>query len=110
MDVIRRMSHNNEVFLNRARQIFADTVPGTVRDMQEAVQTEDWQKVSALAHKLKSTIDTMKIEKLKDVVRFIESHAKQATELKEVSSAVEELSQVMLQVVEQVRSDIPVSK
>ncbi|MHC2992431.1 hypothetical protein OB13_12845 [Pontibacter sp. HJ8] len=110
MDVIRRMSHNNEAFLNRARQIFADTVPGTIRDMQQAVLIRDWQKVSALAHKLKSTIDTMKIEKLKEVVRFIESQAKQSTDLDTVRSAVQELCQVMLQVVEQVREDMTPTK
>ena len=106
MDVIRRMSHNNEAFLNRARKLFADTVPVTVQEMQQAVQAQDWQLVSALAHKLKSTIDTMKIERLKEVVRFIESQARQQTELEEVVAAVEELAHVMLLVVDQVRAEI----
>ncbi|WP_018477927.1 PAS domain-containing hybrid sensor histidine kinase/response regulator [Pontibacter roseus] len=107
LDVIRKMSRNNTAFLNRAMQLFTDTVPGTVQDMRLAVQREDWQQVSSLAHKLKSTIDTMKIGQLREMVRFIEGNARQQTHLSEVSTSVEELCQVMLQVVDQVRENIP---
>lgn len=110
MEIIRKMSHNNEVFLNRARQLFVDTIPATVKDLQQALERADWQQVSALAHKLKSTIDTMKIESLKDVVRFIESNARHETNLLEVETAVHKLARVMLLVVEEVSTDIAAVK
>ena len=106
MEIIMKMSHNNPAFLNRARQLFVDTIPVSIRDMQEAAQVQEWQKVSALAHKIKSTIDTMKIDSLKEKVRFVESHAKELTNLSEVETTVEEICRIMMSVVEQVKADI----
>ncbi|MDO6391414.1 PAS domain S-box protein [Pontibacter sp. BT731] len=106
MEVIQKMSHNNVAFMNRARQLFADTIPVTVREMQKAMELEDWKMVSALAHKVKSTIDTMKIESLKEVVRFVELNAKQETNLAEVRNGVHKLGQVLLQVVEDICAEM----
>lgn len=106
MEVIQKMSHNNEAFMNRARQLFADTIPVTVRDMQKALEQEDWKTVSALAHKVKSTIDTMKIESLKEVVRFVETNAKQETNLAAVREGVAQLSRVLLLVVDEICAEI----
>lgn len=106
MEIIQKMSHNNEAFMNRARQLFADTIPVTVHEMQKSQELEDWKMVGALAHKVKSTIDTMKIESLKEVVRFVESNAKQETNLPEVREGVHKLGQVLLQVVDEIRMEI----
>ncbi|WP_299699578.1 PAS domain S-box protein [uncultured Pontibacter sp.] len=106
MEVIRKMSHNNEAFMNRARQLFADTVPKTVQDMQAAADRQDWKTVSALAHKVKSTIDTMKIDSLKETVRFVESNAKQETNLSEVQQGVQELARVLTRVVDEISTEI----
>ncbi|MBF8962404.1 PAS domain S-box protein [Pontibacter sp. FD36] len=106
MEVIQKMSHNNEAFMNRARQLFADTIPVTVKDMHKAMEQEDWKMVSALAHKVKSTIDTMKIESLKEVVRFVEANAKQETNLVEVREGVSRIREVMLKVVAAISAEI----
>ncbi|PVY38726.1 hypothetical protein C8E01_11563 [Pontibacter virosus] len=106
MEVIQKMSHNNEVFMNRARQLFADTIPVTVRDLQIALEQNDWKSVSALAHKVKSTIDTMKIDSLKETVRFVESNAKQETNLAEVRTGAMQIAKVLLQVVDQICEEI----
>lgn len=106
MEIIQKMSHNNEAFMNRARQLFADTIPVTVQDMHKAMEQEDWKMVSALAHKVKSTIDTMKIESLKEVVRFVEANAKQETNLVEVRAGVSKIREVMLKVVDAISAEI----
>ncbi|MBX0335024.1 PAS domain S-box protein [Pontibacter sp. HSC-14F20] len=106
MEVIQKMSHNNEAFMNRARQLFADTIPVTVRDMQKALEQEDWKTVSALAHKVKSTIDTMKIESLKEAVRFVEANAKLEANLPEVRAGVNKIRRVLLRVVDQISAEI----
>ncbi|MBD1396171.1 PAS domain S-box protein [Pontibacter sp. JH31] len=106
MEIISKMSHNNPAFLNRARQLFVDTIPESIQNMQEAARSENWTTVSALAHKIKSTIDTMKIDSLKEKVRFVESHAKQQSNLAEVQTIVEEVCRVMMMVVEQIRAEI----
>lgn len=106
IEIIRKMSHNNEAFMKRARQLFADTIPVTVRDMQQGVEQEDWKTVSGLAHKVKSTIDTMKIDSLKEVVRFVEVNAKEETRLPEVRAGVATLAHVLLLVVDKIKAEL----
>jgi PAS domain S-box-containing protein len=106
MEIIRKMSHNNEAFMNRARQLFADTIPKTVQDMQAAAEKRDWKTVSALAHKVKSTIDTMKIDSIKETVRFVENNAKQETNLNEVQQGVQQLARILLRVVDDISAEI----
>lgn len=106
MEIIRRMSHNNEVFMNRARQLFADTVPITVHAMQAAAEKKDWMTVSALAHKVKSTIDTMKMESIKETIRFVESNAREENNLPDVQRGVQEVCDVLMQVVDEINTEL----
>ena len=100
------MSRGNEAFLNRTKQLFVETVPPTVHDMVEGAATYDWNRVSAAAHKLKSTIDTMRIDSLRDVVRQIESDAKTATNLDGINTHITFLAQVIERVIDQLKSEL----
>ncbi|RIJ41566.1 PAS domain-containing hybrid sensor histidine kinase/response regulator [Pontibacter oryzae] len=106
LTMLQKMSRGNEAFLKRTKQLFVDTVPATVTDMQDKYQQADWTGVSAAAHKLKSTIDTMRIERLKDIIRQIESNAKSQENLEEVRNKISYLSEVMDQVIAQLKADI----
>ena len=106
LTLLHKMSRGNEAFIKKTKQLFVDTVPVTLEDMELKLNAADWAGVSAAAHKLKSTIDTMRIEKLRDVVRQIESGAKNQDNLAEVQENVALLVQIMQQVIEQLQADL----
>jgi len=104
--VLHKMSRGNEKFILRAQQLFIDTVPATVADMRQKYDEEDWAGVSAAAHKLKSTIDTMRIDTLKDVVRQIETNAKLHSNLDTVGADIALLKAVLDRVVVQLKEKV----
>lgn len=106
LEMIEKMSRGNQAFINRAIQLFIDTVPQTISALQEHAATNNWQGVSAMAHKLKSTIDTLKIEQLKTVVRQVEINAKQQINLEEVSNQIEFISAHIQLILNNISNDI----
>lgn len=106
LTMLQKMSRGNEAFLKRTKQLFVDTVPATVTDMKEKYDQADWTGVSAAAHKLKSTIDTMRIERLKDIVRQIENNAKVQENLDGIGTNISYLSEVMDMVIAQLKADL----
>ncbi|MCX2739221.1 PAS domain-containing hybrid sensor histidine kinase/response regulator [Pontibacter anaerobius] len=106
LTLLHKISRGNEAFITRTKQLFIQSVPATVAEMQQKLHEAEWAGVSAAAHKLKSTIDTMRIEKLRDVVRNIESNAKSEENLQDIKADVEVLATVMEQVVKQLQTDL----
>ena len=106
LEMLLKMSRGNEAFLRRAKQLFVDTVPLTISDMQEKGRMADWTGVSAAAHKLKASIDMMRIEKLHDVVRQMEQDAKEAKNLHLVKANINLTSEVIDAVIAQLRAEL----
>jgi len=106
LEMLLKMSRGNEAFLKRAKQLFVDTVPKTISDMQEKERIADWAGVSAAAHKLKATIDMMRIEKLHEVVRQIEQDAKAAKNLPLVKANIHLTTEVINAVIAQVQAEL----
>ncbi|WP_276496046.1 PAS domain-containing hybrid sensor histidine kinase/response regulator [Pontibacter litorisediminis] len=104
--MLEKISRGNKAFIRKTMHLFLDTVPVTMADMQQKHAQADWDGVSAAAHKLKSTIDTMRIEKAKDVVRRIESQAKEKQNLPAVEKDIKTLVQVMEQVIGQLSAEL----
>ncbi|WP_439883049.1 PAS domain S-box protein [Pontibacter sp. MBLB2868] len=106
LSLLLKMSRGNEAFVKRTKVLFVETVPQTLADLEEKKQASDWKGVSAAAHKLKSTIDTMRIQKLRDVVRIIELKAKNQEDLPTVLDNINYLQEVMAQVLTEIQADI----
>ena len=74
---LRTMSGGNEVFIKKMLTIFCQQTPQMVIDMVEAHEQKDLEKVAAMAHKIKPSIDNLNINILKQVVRDIEIAGKE---------------------------------
>jgi dihydrodipicolinate synthase/N-acetylneuraminate lyase len=70
------MASGNDGFIISLVKIFLETIPPNSKEMVEAAQKGNWDMVSKLAHKLKSTIDMMRMETIKQEIRTIEWDAK----------------------------------
>ncbi|GAB3195669.1 PAS domain S-box-containing protein [Pontibacter aydingkolensis] len=106
LSILHKMSRGNEAFIQRTKNLFIQTVPETLADIELKKQNSDWAGVSAAAHKLKPTIDTLRIEKLKEVIRQIEFGAKAQKPDEGVTENIAYLQQVMAQVLEQMKSEV----
>jgi len=104
LSLLHRMSRGNEDFIRRTKQLFIDTVPATIHHMRLKFAAADWEGVSAAAHKLRPTIDTMRITSVQEVIRQIEKEAKNGDNLQELEIKIGLLEQVIHQVVAQLKT------
>jgi len=105
LTMIRSVSGGDEAFLTKMVRMFIETVPPGLHDLNQAVAGSEWERVSKMAHKLKSTIDSMGIDALKDDIRTIESNAKQQLETNNIPVLVEKVNEVVGQCVQQLKRD-----
>lgn len=95
----------DEQFVLRMLRLFLDTMPLTLQDMQKETSLENWQQVGKLAHKLKSTVDSMGIVSLKQAIRQIEQNGKKAELIEQIRTDVQLVTEVMLACAAQVKKD-----
>ncbi|WP_347158789.1 PAS domain S-box protein [Pontibacter chitinilyticus] len=106
LELLHKMSRGNEAFIKRAKQLFIDTVPASIADLQQKSQEKDWMGVSAAAHKLKATIDTMRIEQLRLPIRQIEQDAKLAENIPLVKANICLTADVIQQVITLMQAEL----
>jgi CheY-like chemotaxis protein len=105
LSMVQSIAGGDESFIKRMVQIFLDTMPPSVVQMQDELKQQNWDALSKLAHKIKSTIDSMGIGKLKDVIRLIESNGKQKQNLENMAAWVQQVDDVLQDCVHQLKTD-----
>jgi len=107
LSMVRSVSGGDETFIKKMVQIFIETVPQGVRDLQEAFEKQEWQRLGKVAHKLKSTVDSMGIIALKDDIRVIENNSKHETETASLGPFVKKVTAIINECIEQLKRDFP---
>ncbi|RYY34538.1 MAG: PAS domain-containing sensor histidine kinase [Sphingobacteriaceae bacterium] len=102
LTMIETISKNNEAFVNKMIVMFCDVTGQDIDKMKEAAQQENWETVSQLAHKLKSTVGNMGVSSLKDIVRELE-----LSKSDNPNALIAELDEKMNLVKAQLRADHP---
>lgn len=108
LTLVKAISGGDNSFVKSMIMLFLETVPGILEQMQVACQGKDWQLTSKLAHKLKSTIDSMNIYQLQDLIRKIESDGKKGENIDQIPAAVRLLQKGMNDCIRQVKSDFAI--
>lgn len=98
---LTEIHQNDENFIRIIKEAFISHTPADATKMLNACSVEDWAQVSFLAHKLKSSIDILKIMSIKDDIRTIETYAKQHTELGKLQDLVQKVNIVIAMTAQQ---------
>lgn len=86
-------------------KIFVDNTPNDLHDLNLAFQAEDLERFAALAHKMKSSLATLRIDSLKEIMLSIDKPYK-ATEIKnELPAIVEKINSTLEVVFKQLKED-----
>lgn len=83
-----QLVNGDKTQLRKMEDIFLTQVDDTIIKMNECVETEDWQRLASLAHRMKTSIDIMQIEVLKQPIRRIEALGGKAKDAKELIELV----------------------
>ena len=106
LSMIKSMSGRDEIFLKKMIRLFIETVPPNVRALTAAVSAENWEQTSKMAHKLKSTIDSMDIRSIREDIRLVESNAKQQIGLTEIPLLAQKIEAVIYNCIEQLKMEL----
>ena len=92
---VKDIARGSDDFVLMLVKIFLETIPADSIAMVQASDEKKWDAVSKLAHKLKSTIDTMHMVSIKEIVRTIESDAKQGINKEAIPALVQKIHSVI---------------
>lgn len=106
LSMVESVSGGDESFIKKMVALFIETVPKNVEELNNALNRQNWDQVSKLAHKLKSTIDSMGIKSLKTDIREVELNAKQQVGLEKIPGLIDKLNLVIGKCIEQLQVDI----
>ncbi len=104
--MVESISGGDAYFIKKMVDLFIETVPQDVTELDNGMRSENWEQVSKMAHKLKSTIDSMGIRSIKEEIRFVEINAKQLEALGEMPVMVEKIKTVIDGCISQLQKDI----
>ena len=105
LTMVESISGGDQGFIKKMLQLFIDTMPQNVGELQSALQQENWEMVGKHAHKMKSTIDSMGISELKEDIRAVESSGKNKTNLEKVPALVTKVADIIQKCIVQIKSD-----
>jgi HPt (histidine-containing phosphotransfer) domain-containing protein len=106
LSMISSISGGDAAFMKKMILLFNETVPANVRELVEATKTGNWAQVSKMAHKLKSTIDSMGIRSIHDEIRQVEHDARELENLGSLPSLVQQVNTVIQRCVQQLLAEV----
>jgi len=106
LTMIRSVSGGDQAFIKKMILLFIETVPQNVQELVIAMGQKNWEQVSKMAHKLKSTIDSMGIRTLHDQIRAVEMNAKNQEQLEHLPQMVRQVELVVSVCIQQLRREV----
>jgi CheY-like chemotaxis protein len=108
LSMVQTISGGDMSFVKRMVQLFIDTVPPSLAELQKETAQQNWLNVSKLAHKLKATIDSMGISRIKEVVRAVELNGKKSENIEKIPGLVAEVVSVLEACMRQLKRDFQI--
>jgi HPt (histidine-containing phosphotransfer) domain-containing protein len=73
LSLINTIGKDDPAFAKKIVSIFLETMPESLDTLMKVVQEKNYEQIGKIAHKMKSSIDSMGIASLKDVIRELET-------------------------------------
>ncbi|MCX6209100.1 MAG: ATP-binding protein [Bacteroidetes bacterium] len=104
LDTLKEISRGNEDFVKKMTTLFCDQTEIAVTEIKEHFANNELDKVSSLAHKIKPSLDNLKIDSLKTVIREIEKDAKENINNESIKKKIDILDEVISKVIVELRN------
>lgn len=103
--MVQSISGGDTGFVERMVQLFIETMPPSLTELQQEVKQQNWVAAGKIAHKLKSTIDSMGIVQLKQDIRTIELNGKKVEHTEVIPELAARVVTVIEQCIQQLKTD-----
>jgi CheY-like chemotaxis protein len=106
LTMIQSVSGGDKAFIKKMILLFIETVPQNVQELVDSTERKNWEQVSKMAHKLKSTIDSMGIRTIHDQIRSVEMNAKNQEHLELMPNMVQQIESVVSVCIQQLLREV----
>jgi CheY-like chemotaxis protein/HPt (histidine-containing phosphotransfer) domain-containing protein len=106
LTMIHSVSGGDLAFIKKMILLFIETVPQNVQELVDATGQKNWEQVSKMAHKLKSTIDSMGIRSIHEQIRTVETNAKNLEQLELLPVMVTHVESVVSACIQQLHDEV----
>ena len=103
LSIIKSISGGDDGFVTKMVLLFIDTVPANLKELNHALKEKNWDMVNKMAHKLKSTLDSMGVKSVKQDVRTVELNAKKMESLEQIPAQVDRINMTVNTCIEQLQ-------
>lgn len=95
LNYLKSVSPNNTQFISEMIQLFLKNVPIAMDTISTGIKESDWETVQFQAHKLRSHIDTMGIDKkYTEIAKQIEDYAAKKQNMSQINDLISELNSI----------------
>ncbi|HPE34182.1 MAG TPA: Hpt domain-containing protein [Bacteroidales bacterium] len=105
LSYLKEQLGDNDEILQELIQIFLENTPADLADLNKSLENNDLEHLAAVAHKMKSSLATLKIDELKDVMVSIDKPFKTQELKKDLPGILAKINEVLAIVFEQLRED-----
>lgn len=106
LDFVNEMAGGNHEFVNQLLSLFIETVPESIRLINEYYENNDLNALGMEAHKLKSTINTVQIPSFSEKIKEMEYIGKTGENIQDLPELMAEFNKILPIAVEQVKQHL----
>jgi len=96
---LKDIARGNDAFIDKMIQMFIHQGPESVKEIIDAHNARDYQKVNKTAHRLKTSINTMGIQSIREEIQTIELASEEAQNAEGFGAVISKLDAVISEVV-----------
>lgn len=92
---LKHHAQGSDAFVKRMIKLFREQTTDAIAEINECYHKNDWDRIRAIAHQIKPSIDLLCIEQLRTEIRHIEKYAENKENLDEMADLIDKLNHVI---------------
>lgn len=105
LSVLEEMVYGDTVFMKELIDTFIEYSPIDAKELFDFAQEKNWDETSKKAHKLKSSIRTIGVTSLSDLILSIENDAKNQQNLDTINLDIDRFTATLDEVIENLKKE-----
>jgi len=104
LEYLKTMSGNDPGIIKEMIDVFIGQIPDFVKEMQELYDKGDWTNLALLAHKTKSSVAIMGMNKLVDMLKEFELLAREGKSTEKYAAFIQQFTKNTQQAINELRN------
>ncbi|RNL91077.1 Hpt domain-containing protein [Sinomicrobium pectinilyticum] len=105
LEKLEELSDGDRDFITSVVSVFVEETPADMKELEQAVQTGDFDAIYRHAHKIKPNVDLLGMEETTSLIRVLETKAKEHTDISGIKGMYAEVKEQIREVITELKTD-----